>query len=754
MKKICLIIKFIALVPVLLYADEVITYTAVTKGFEVKAYEGTVFAGTDGGLVQYRAGEANVYDTDDGVFKADIKTVEKDHRGIFWLGHPDGSVTLYNIEKGTSSYIDDIEQAGSYTINTISSSDKYIYVAASGLLARYRYNSNFSRYEVSEINSMTGNVKDVTVSGGKIYICTNAGVFSIPEDSPNINYMNNWTVVSGLGSAVSRSLAKGDGSVFVLTNTGLFRINGEGNSAVKEAVFDGADLVSGYFGDGKFYVSHKQVEAMVVSSVESDLSSVPEIIFGTGDEEFGSFRVSDGVVYFTSAKGFSYYAISEDEEVRMAFNVPKEKGIKKIIFDEYSSRLMYLTNYRFSYADASDMTFYKDMFSSRGNGTNFLLKGNDLYICTWGAGVNLFTYQDPLFVYKKNYSFGRAREVTTVRYPVHPGISEDAQGRIWITNWDDLDNDSTVTVLNPSGEVENSFAIADFPFAYDIFADQYNGQTWIWLGSSKQSFGSVDGDGIGAGIFDGINLFIRDIQLPDGIIDIARDKNNIVWIGTNNGIRYIDLKNSPSNPQSFSTANLNTIQSGPIGNIIYDVEINSRNEKWFATDNGISVLSSDNEKWRHYVPAFYKDSPNVPGEIIKIALPDKTVNDIELDENGGNVIIASYSGLTVFHYEKNSSTGRSGEIRQKVYPFINDGASTLYFDTPKGLDTSNYIGKIFDMKNFLVRGEKNREIIIDNGWDGKDNNNRTVSSGIYKIIAYDKDDPSKNISGKIAVVRK
>ena len=123
---------------------------------------------------------------------------------------------------------------------------------------------------------------------------------------------------------------------------------------------------------------------------------------------------------------------------------------------------------------------------------------------------------------------------------------------------------------------------------------------------------------------------------------------------------------------NFSTTNLNTIQSGPIGNMIYDVEVNSIGEKWFATDGGISVLSADNDKWRHYVPLYCKDTPNVPGEIVHTGLPDKLINDIEFDENNGTAIIATYNGISVLEYGNIFKTGKvnKGDIQTKSYNFV------------------------------------------------------------------------------------
>ncbi|MBU4485521.1 MAG: hypothetical protein KKD38_01205, partial [Candidatus Delongbacteria bacterium] len=625
----------------------------------------------------------------------------------------------------------------------------------SGLLARYKYNDTFKKYEISDINTMTGNVGDVIVHNDMIYMCSPSGLYFISENSSNINYLNNWSTVSGLeAGTIINSFAVGDDKLYALSNNGLYSISDSIIS--KESVFENEVLYSGMFYNDKFYASLEQVDATVIKSVNKDLNGTPEIVFGTDETDSKNFRfrVLNNTIYFTSSSGYSYYDILTDTEgPENNFNTPKEKGIKKAIIDQESGNILYLTSNKFSYLRMSDNSFHEKMFSARGSATNIHANGDGLFICTWGAGVNYFEREDTEYVYKKKYSFGSAKGVST-RYPVHPGIAEDREGNIWITNWNDYRPDSVVTVLSAEGIVENSFAPDNFVIAYDIFVDYYKNQYWVWLGSSSQAFGQREG--VGVGIYDGQSLPIKQLAISEGIIDILRDKQDIVWIATNNGIKYIDLGISQQGPTSLSLSNVNSIQLGPIGNVIFDVEVNSINEKWFATNKGVSVLSPDNFKWRHYVPKYFIESTPVTGEIIRTDLFDDVINDIVFDEKNGIAILSSSNGLTFLEYGKIFKTDKvsKGEIQTKPSPFINDGSSIMGFYFPE--DGNSYdIANIFDLKGFLVRGgDGSKELDIQNGWDGRDNNGKIVSTGIYQVIVYNKNDNTKNIVGKIAVVRK
>ncbi|MBU4485609.1 MAG: hypothetical protein KKD38_01650, partial [Candidatus Delongbacteria bacterium] len=125
------IIAILFLIAGLLLATEIecITYCSITKGFDVKEYGGILYFGTDGGLIVNSDGENKIYDSDDGLYKVSVTCVEKDFRNLFWLGHNDCSFSVYDINKKSTEYLNEIEQSGIYSLNKIYSSDKFIYIA-------------------------------------------------------------------------------------------------------------------------------------------------------------------------------------------------------------------------------------------------------------------------------------------------------------------------------------------------------------------------------------------------------------------------------------------------------------------------------------------------------------------------------------------------------------------------------------------------------------------------------------------------
>lgn len=104
---------------------------------------------------------------------------------------------------------------------------------------------------------------------------------------------------------------------------------------------------------------------------------------------------------------------------------------------------------------------------------------------------------------------------------------------------------------------------------------------------------------------------------------VAVDQNDVVWVGSKNGVSSYDGKEW----RYYSSDN-----SGLIGTIINSIKVDKENNKWFATNGGISKYNGS-----FWVNESKSTSPT---------FPDYWVEDIEFLEDGRK-IIATKNGLGI-----------------------------------------------------------------------------------------------------------
>ena len=727
------------------------TFCSISQGNDIISSNNNIYIATDGGLLEFDGTQNNIYDTDNGLFKINTIAVEADYRNVIWAGHSDCSISLFDENDKSIGYLSDIEDYGSFNLNRIYSSEKYVYVAADQLLVRYTYNQSFNKYDVTDSNLMTGNVSDVIVHEGNIYMSTLSGVYTIEEDSTNIGYLDNWTLLTGFdpSTIVNKFLNMGD-IILALTSNGIYSIDGD--VVIKETIEDGVEVLWGTIYNNELYYT-KISGGVVFYKIDLLFVNTPDEIFSTSDLVAKRFLIENNIIHYISNSGFSSYSITNDITTDYSFNLPAEKGIKKIKVTQDNSRLLYLTAFGFRefdiFPEEFNDEFYRD--SKIWQAKNFIEDNNEnIYVCTWSTGIAKLAKTFDGYDFEQRYLFS---DSLTSYVNVHPGVCKDRSGNLWFTNFNNSDLDSTIVKFGIDGSITPyAYSIAEGvpPNPYNIFVDDND---WIWLGSSSQQFN--ERDGLGVGKVQDNSLTINNFTGLGGIIDINKDSKDYVWIGTNAGIKYIDLNYANAEqPSELLASDIVSIVEGPVGNMIYDIEIGKMNEKWFATDKGVSVLSQDNVRWRHYVPVSYKDDGRLEGDIIYSALPDNAITDIELDEKNGIAIFSSYNGITLFESASliNRDNIPSDEIVTIPSPFINDGSSIMTFVFHDGNYNS---AKIFDLNGKLIKGGTGNNVFsILNGWNGRDNNGKIVSTGIYQVVAYNDTNPMEKIIGKIAVVRK
>jgi hypothetical protein len=216
------------------------------------------------------------------------------------------------------------------------------------------------------------------------------------------------------------------------------------------------------------------------------------------------------------------------------------------------------------------------------------------------------------------------------------------------------------------------------------------------------------------------------------ILSIKKDHDGIMWIGTAGGLNSFDGQNFFKHVGEI----------GPIENKINTIFVDNFNNKWFATDGGLSILKADESPWDptawvHYTPE-------------NSGLPDKVVNSIFVDQTVGEAYIGTESGLSIF-------TGSFAEIKEEMNTIVS-GPSPYVLDDQTDYVIKNLVFgasiKILNVNGKLIRTLTREEGTVEGGratWDGRDQSEAKVSSGVYIFLVYNEE--GITASGKIAVIK-
>jgi hypothetical protein len=130
-------------------------------------------------------------------------------------------------------------------------------------------------------------------------------------------------------------------------------------------------------------------------------------------------------------------------------------------------------------------------------------------------------------------------------------------------------------------------------------------------------------------------------------------------------------------------------------------------------------------------------------------LPNKIVNSIFVDQIAGEAYVGTESGLSIFK-------GSFSEIKEEMNSIVS-GPSPYILDDQADFVIKNLVFgatvKILNVNGKLIRTLTQEEGEVEGGratWDGRDQSQAKVASGIYIFLVYNEEGITG--SGKIAVI--
>lgn len=318
------------------------------------------------------------------------------------------------------------------------------------------------------------------------------------------------------------------------------------------------------------------------------------------------------------------------------------------------------------------------------------------------------------------------------------GLALDNQQNLWISNYGApkplkllSKNNEWAGFAPPVTLLENALA--------QIVSDDENNQLWIQSPKGNGLLVYHYGNNIVSAADDRWKLFKQGAgngNLPsNNVLSLAKDRDNTIWIGTDDGIGIIQCTD---NPFSNCDAILPVIQQDQFAGFLFkgqqvqSIAVDGANRKWIGTQNGVWLISADGKNIVHHFTV--ANSPLLSNDVKKIGIDPQT----------GEVYFATFNGLCSYRATATTATQQFENVLvfpNPVPPQYNGQIAI------RGL-TENAIVKITELNGRLVY--QTRSLGGQAVWNGLDYNGRKIASGIYLVLVRD-DKGRENIATKIII---
>ncbi|MCH7973010.1 MAG: hypothetical protein IH949_03835 [Bacteroidetes bacterium] len=677
----------------------------------------------------------------DGFNGIKLTAVTIDNSGKIWFGSENGIIDIYDPENNTTSSILDIfnSDRSSKAINQLSVTGDTIIVASDFGISLIDSKNLLFLDTFFKFGSFTSNIVVNSIfNNGLIYASTMSGIAVQKSGAVNLSAPESWnvfTTTNGLPSNNVNKLVMFNSKLIAGTDNGLAQNNGSSWSVILSQ-FSGKKIndllvvqdtlyilsensISAYDGTNVFTRFASSINLNVIAFsptlgllAASDIgiiqvySSSAENIYPNGPaaNQFPSMTVdNEGVLWSASGRdvtGVGFY---------------KFDGNKWTTFDKSNSSELPTNSYHVVYA-APDNTKY---FGNWGQGfvkvtdnsiTNFDVNNTDL------VGIEI----DPNFL-------------------VISGFGADSKNNIWVLNFWAADR-NVLNALTPTGlwhhfKVPSEINLT-LQFHFNLVVDQFDTKWYSSTDSKRSGLFFFNENTTLTNTADDISGFFSTSNglNSNSISAIALDKRGELWVGSNFGVNIIsNLGSLSSSGSSLRISSVFSLRQQSINCIAVD----PLNQKWIGTNQGLLLVNSDGSKLLTTL------------NTANSALLSDIITSIAINEKTGEIFVGTDNGLTSFFTTAVKPATTFSELFTYPSPFfIGNGNNELIID---GLIKDS------DIKILTISGKLLKEFSSPGGriasWDGKDQSGNYVSSGVYIIVAFDKD--GNNVTtGKVAVIRK
>ena len=719
------------------------------------------YCASTGGLyvINITTGEVlKKYTNIDGLITNNITSTVIDNQNKLWIGGADGSISILDYNQSSWKYIYDIKTSteADKTINGFVVYNNYVYVSTGyGIQKISSSTLNFVDAPYYQLGTFAdrSRVFSTAILNDKIYAGTANGIAYANLINTNLNTPSNWTNYDSIPMTSNvRTIEAFNNLIFAGSDTGFVYFNGANWMPYPNASVQNIKIkkIKG-IGDKLFFITGNSV-------YYSQKDSLQNITPYYNTDKYNTITSSNNNIPLIGVyeKGVLYNL--NNNFVNVAPNCPYRNNFDFVNVDGDgnvwgcsaipSGSLSYEGGF-YKFDGKTWVTYNNLIFPVLGSSSDFRKiysnKNNNMIALGWGNGVAMLS--DPtnirLFTPMNSSLPGISG---SPNFCVPTGGGFDSYGYFWCSFYGSNFNKSVyvytgdtnwVGFTNPSVIINSNLEA--------LAVDNYNTK-WI-----------VSGEGAPRGLYyfnengtiyepsDDISGFYALGDFSADVNDISYvivDKNNSVWVATNNGVFIIDNPLAVIQPPFSKPApqKLGIISGNlkvPFTENCKSITIDILNQKWIGTQsNGVFHLSDDGSTLIEQY------------NVINSPILSNSINSIVVNPKNGKAYIGTANGLSSVQTDAVQPVENFDKIVCAPNPFIVPARVNLKID---GLVENSSV------KIITLSGDVVTEFISPGGrianWDGTDKKGNVVPTGIYIVVAYNKDG-SKVGTGKVAIIRK
>lgn len=718
-------------------------YTDMKNVADIEATSNGFWAATNGGGFFYNSSENSFTTVNkvNGLNSVSLSSIVQNKDGNIWFGSSDGTVNIYFPSTQSVKTVLDIFNSGrsSKSINGLSLTGDTIIVSHDFGVSLMDSKNIVFFDTFFKFGSLPSNIKvNSTFHLNLYYICTEFGIAIQKPGASNLSAPESWNVystVNGLPSNNANRIVSFGGSIIAATDRGLSIFNGANWSAYLPQ-FNNTNVKDIITANGKLYIlsnnSIYSYDQLTITLIDNSTSTLKRLSHSTS---LGISAASTNGIYTPQSNSNSKFIIP---------NGPAANQFPGMVVDSkgnlWSASGRDVTGIGFYKFDGTTWTNYNKATNPELTNNAFHMvyaaPDNTIYFGSWGNGFEKIS--DQQFTAYDTTGTGMVGIPATTSFLVISGFAVDSKNDLWVLNyWPGDGNTLHVMSGNTWHHFKNSSeANLSLEQHFNLVIDESGTKWYSVLDSRRAGLYFYNENGTLTNKNDDVNGYITTSSglNSNSINSLAVDQRGDLWVGTSTGVNVI------SNLSSVTAGGSSSLRITSVFSLRQQtancIAVDALNQKWVGTNDGLILVNSDGSS---LLGAYNtKNSPLLSDKIVSLAI----------DKNSGIVYVGTDAGITSFKTASEKPQESFSTLFCYPNPFrISNGTNTL---TIKGLVKDS------DIKILTISGKLIREFSSPGGnvafWDGRNEFGDLVSSGVYLIVAFDRE--GNNVTtGKIAVLR-